>query len=439
MSSKYLFIALGVLTFLIVSCSDDDNPVTPVNDDSVAPANITDLSVISRAATNLTLSWTAPGDDGMIAEADHYDIRYATTAITDANWASATQVSGEPEPTVGGAPQTFTVTGLTPNTTYYFAIMTADEVPNWSELSNIAGGTTYLAGNWTVYQTSNSDIPSDTVNDLAVEGYTGAYLATDAGLGYFDGVDWTVYDTSNSAIISVNLTAVAADEAGIKWIGSNSDGVSRFNDVTFDSITVANSDLTSNSINAVLTEGDNVWFATSGGGLCMFDGADWTAYRMDNSDIYRNDVRSLAFDENGDLWIGFALGGVDRFDGADFVHYDADGALAGSGVTSIAAEGNIMWFGTEVGVFRYNGSSWTNYNATNSGLAHNLVLAAAVDGEDDKWFGTSAGLCRFDGSTWTTYDTDNCSLPNATVRSLLPDALGNLWIGTEGGFAVFNE
>lgn len=439
MSSKYLFIVMGVLTFLLVSCNGDDNPVDPVNNDTTAPANITDLSVINPAATELTLSWTAPGDDGMIAEADNYDIRYATATITDANWDAATQVSNEPEPTVGGATQTFTVTGLTPNTTYYFAIITADEVPNRSALSNVANGTTHLAGNWTVYNTANSDIPSDTVNDIAIEGFIDRWVATAVGLGYLSGTDWTTYDTSNSAIISDLLTAVAVDDAGVKWIGSNSDGVSRY-DVNFDSITVTNSDLSSNSISAIVVDADdNIWFGTGGGGLCMFDGADWTIYRMDNSDLYRNDIRALAFDESGDLWIGFDFGGIDRFDGANFEHFDADGALAVRGVTSIAAEGSTMWFGTEIGAFSYSGSNWTNYAATDSGLVDDLVLAVAVDGGDDIWFGTPVGLSRFNGTSWTTYNTENSSLPDIAIRALKPDQLGNLWIGTEGGLAVFNE
>ena len=57
-------------------------------------------------------------------------------AINSGNWASATQVTGEPAPAVAGTAQTYTVTGLTSDTTYYFAIETADEVPNWSGVSN---------------------------------------------------------------------------------------------------------------------------------------------------------------------------------------------------------------------------------------------------------------------------------------------------------------
>jgi len=110
--------------------------------ETIPPSNIVSLAVSNPTGTSLRLTWNAPGDDSTSGTASQYDIRYSTSPITDANWASATQASGEPSPTVAGSQQTFTVTGLQSNRVYYFAMKTADEVPNWSGLSNIPSGTT---------------------------------------------------------------------------------------------------------------------------------------------------------------------------------------------------------------------------------------------------------------------------------------------------------
>ncbi len=101
-------------------------------------------STVSAATTSttITLNWTSKGDDGSTGTASVYDIRYSTAPLTDANWASATQVTGEPAPKIAGQPETFTLTGLTPSTTYYVGIKVADEVPNWSGLSNVISRTT---------------------------------------------------------------------------------------------------------------------------------------------------------------------------------------------------------------------------------------------------------------------------------------------------------
>ena len=106
------------------------------------PAAVANLSTGSPTSTSLTLNWTAPGDDGSTGTASQYDIRYSTAVITSSNWASATQVSGEPTPLVAGSSQSMVISGLNPSTTYYFALITADEVPNWSTLSNVASGAT---------------------------------------------------------------------------------------------------------------------------------------------------------------------------------------------------------------------------------------------------------------------------------------------------------
>jgi hypothetical protein len=105
--------------------------------DTTAPTAVVNLAVSQVTTDSVSLTWKAPGDDGNIGTATLYDIRYSASQITQANWASATQVSGETSPKPAGSSETFTVTGLQAGKTYYFAIKTADEIPNWSALSNI--------------------------------------------------------------------------------------------------------------------------------------------------------------------------------------------------------------------------------------------------------------------------------------------------------------
>lgn len=86
---------------------------------------------------SLTLSWTAPGDDGKVGRAQVYSLRYSVAPITEGNFAIATQVSGLPTPGPAGAIESVTVPGLNQNTTYYFALKTRDEAGNWSGVSNV--------------------------------------------------------------------------------------------------------------------------------------------------------------------------------------------------------------------------------------------------------------------------------------------------------------
>lgn len=124
--------------------------------DSIPPADIDDLEVSYATARTVGLTWIAVGDDGHSGRATSYDLRYALEPITGETWGSATKVTGEPIPRQPGGRESFSVGALEPLTTYYFAIKVADEVPNWSGLSNIVSQTTLEI----------DDIPPAAIEDL---------------------------------------------------------------------------------------------------------------------------------------------------------------------------------------------------------------------------------------------------------------------------------
>ena len=105
--------------------------------DTTSPSAITDLSAdTGSTAGTVNLSWIASGDDGSAGTASAYIVRYNTTNISESNWATSTDITGEPAPSPAGSVESMTVSGLTPGQTYYFAIKTQDEVPNTSGVSN---------------------------------------------------------------------------------------------------------------------------------------------------------------------------------------------------------------------------------------------------------------------------------------------------------------
>lgn len=90
--------------------------------------------------TSITLHWTAPGDDGNVGTASVYEIRCSTKDVgadTASWWAGAITCPGVSAPQKAGTAESFTITGLEPDSIYYFAIRTADEADNWSGVSNI--------------------------------------------------------------------------------------------------------------------------------------------------------------------------------------------------------------------------------------------------------------------------------------------------------------
>lgn len=82
----------------------------------------------------------------MIGNASFYDLRIDTMYLDSARWEGPSRrVSGLPQPVSPGAQQSFTVYGLRPNTTYWIGLKIGDEVPNWSDTSNILSVTTNVS------------------------------------------------------------------------------------------------------------------------------------------------------------------------------------------------------------------------------------------------------------------------------------------------------
>jgi hypothetical protein len=106
-------------------------------DDTVAPADVTDLAVAEVDTTRVVLAFTAPGDDFLTGQAARYDLRVSFTPIDAASFATATQITGEPLPATGGSIESIEVTGLLPGNTYYFALKASDEGGNRAPISNV--------------------------------------------------------------------------------------------------------------------------------------------------------------------------------------------------------------------------------------------------------------------------------------------------------------
>jgi len=73
---------------------------------------------------------------------------------------------------------------------------------------------------------------------------------------------------------------------------------------------------------------------------------------------------------------------------------------------------------------------------TRDGLSSNTVNAILKDRYGLMWFATEDGLNRFDGSNFTVYrhrSDDPAGLQANDIRSLHEDRAGNLWIGSSGG------
>ena len=123
-----------------------------------------------------------------------------------------------------------------------------------------------------------------------------------------------------------------------------------------------------------------------------------------------------------------------------FERFSIEHGLSNYTVTSILQDRRgFLWLGTQAGLNRYDGYSFKQYLAANSGLTDDYVNVLYEDYSGMIWVGTQqAGLFAFDPKTerFTAYahnPEEPSSLSHNDVLAIYEDQNRNLWIGTRGG------
>jgi ligand-binding sensor domain-containing protein len=311
-------------------------------------------------------------------------------------------------------------------------------------------------GNWTVYNTSNSGLPSNSVFSIAIDENSNKWIGTYlGGMAKYDGSNWTVYDTSNSDLPDNHVSCIAIDDNDKKWIGT-SGGMVTFDDNNWTIYDESNSGFLDNGVSCIAIDTNGIIWAGQGEywesfdgalnfvgvGLVKWDGYNLTVYDTSNSTLPDNNVHCITIDNSNNKWIGMWDGGLAKFDDNNWTIYDeSNSGLLSNCVTSIAIDNSDnKWIGTwDGGLAKFDDNNWTIYDESNSGLPSEYINSIVIDDSDNKWIGTT-GIARFDDNGWMVYNTFNSGLSGNWVLCIAIDNNYNKWIGTKwgGGMAVYN-
>jgi len=117
-----------------------------------------------------------------------------------------------------------------------------------------------------------------------------------------------------------------------------------------------------------------------------------------------------------------------------------DGLPQNSILSLIQTRDGYIWFGTELGLVRFNGVDFRVYNRWNlNELVKNRIVVLFEDKKSRLWVGTDGGgICSLQNGKWSLFRSES-GLPNDYVRAIAEDEAGRIWIGTLQGLCVFNE
>lgn len=294
-----------------------------------------------------------------------------------------------------------------------------------------------------------------------------------------------------SAFTYQNINQIIPDAEGSLYVSSFGNGVFK---VDAKSITLKIIDhykekngLHSNYIKSLLVDRENnVWMGSFGNGLAVLTNPVFSLYtRLDG--LAANHIQCITRDKNQTLWvssgtsINYLTSGSTYFSGLPSLpvesiissllvidstiyiatlgkgiwtyslaekkynqwYYNQTNELANTVHYLIKDKTNTIWFATEEGAFRTNGSlerpDFTVFTMQ-EGLAHNKVYSMFCDSRNRIWFATrGGGLSVYHNNRINTYATP-VKGRSFEINCFAEDELGGLWIGTYGqGIFLFQH
>lgn len=200
-------------------------------------------------------------------------------------------------------------------------------------------------------------------------------------------------------------------------------------DTAWVNYTTANSELPVNFVSDIEVAADGtVWIATWGGGLVRIQEGIWTIYDENNSGLPNNLINSIAFDKEGVLWLA-TDGDLTRFDGTNWKTIRMPVSENIILVVQVDAY-NRVWAGTyDQGLYRYDGRKlekmWGGYKSMDYGV--NDIL---FDNDGNTWLATRIGMLRYDGKAWSQYNQENTAFTGDAFYRLGMDSKGDVWAAT---------
>ncbi len=188
-----------------------------------------------------------------------------------------------------------------------------------------------------------------------------------------------IFSFSNSPIPDQNITAIATDNTGLNWIGTLK-GLICYNGKRWHTITSKNSKLPSNKILSIKIVGNTKYTGTTEG-LLVIDNNTWDVYTSKNSKLPSDKIRKIIKIKDNIL-IATSKGLVKYSNDFEVIlSSDKNGIIDDDFISMNVDHNNVVWLGTNSGLYSFSNNIWRIYNTKNSELPNNNIWDIVIDGE----------------------------------------------------------
>ncbi len=255
---------------------------------------------------------------------------------------------------------------------------------------------------------------------------------------------------------SNSIGDIYADNQGCVWVGDVSLGLSLYGGPIFkfrvDNLEADDIDPKFVAQVNCVTEDEhgNIWYGTNDNGLLRIDahtGAKSIFKKKEGNvnSLASNVVVSLSPDGKGGLWIGTFLGGLCHYDGKQFTRYRGKETVAPAAAsdhvwTICTTDEGDVWVGSlgqGAAVLRNSDGTWQQWRLKD-GLPSDYVNKIVSLRDGRMAVGTDNGLCIIDPNrgNCVTQVRDSLLRQNTTITDLCFDSRGLIWACTNTGLHV---
>ncbi len=255
---------------------------------------------------------------------------------------------------------------------------------------------------------------------------------------------------------------IEKDSTGYIWVATLN-GLNRYDGINikkFKHHTLDSTSISENFIECIFIDSrNNLWIGTNNNGLNKFNPEQENFIRFNynpniSNSLCDQSIHTIKEIKNGNLIIG-TNNGISIFNYTknqflNFKHNPSDkNSLTNNEVRAILIDNNKAWIGTAGGICEMNTDTYefksyhSNTNNDN-GLSSNYILSITKTSDSLIWIGTAYGLNSLNPYTnkITRYlhePKNTNSINNNYIHSLTVDNSGDLWVGTTKGITLIQN
>jgi diguanylate cyclase (GGDEF)-like protein len=288
----------------------------------------------------------------------------------------------------------------------------------------------------------NEGLPTEVVDQLALDPDGKVWVGSELGLARFDGASFRAVPLPTAELkTGSNYQVFAMDWQGGVFVGTSA-GLLRFDydNPSHYRLWTVKQGLPANAIDAIYAAGNGAIYFVSGDRVGLLrKNENKPEILPGHLGASEERIVAVLVDGQGVVWVRSSLH-FRRYEAASnqFVADDAGIPKANDfGGPSLDHNGNLM-LPTVKGLYFRNRDGWKNFGEK-EGLSADAVFAAMEDREGAIWIGYGGrGFDRWPGSQMWSGWTRQEGLPDDVVWCELRDKAGRLWVGTNNGLAMWD-